>query len=69
MKKLFFIFFLIISFLNSFAQQSENLKVVTDKGTKEIPAWKREGVIYISIADLAEALSINYYESERTGKS
>ena len=68
MKKLFFIFFLIIFFLNSFAQQSENLKVVTEKGTIEIPAWKREGVIYISIADLAEALSINYYESERTGK-
>ena len=68
MKKLFFIFFLIICSLISFAQQSEYLKVVTDKGTKDIPAWKREGVIYISIADLAETLSLNYYESERTGK-
>ena len=68
MKKLFFTSLFIIFTVHSFAQQLETLTVVTDRGTKSIPAWMREGVIYISISDLAEALSINYYESERTGK-
>ena len=68
MKKLFFTILFTISFIHSFAQQIENLTVITEKNTKNIPVWKREGVIYTSISDLAEALSINYYESERTGK-
>ena len=68
MKKTLLTFLLIISFFNSFAQQSESLTIVTEKGTKNIPAWIREGIIYVSISELARALSINYYESERTGK-
>ncbi|MGB5531190.1 MAG: hypothetical protein WBQ32_14580, partial [Ignavibacteriaceae bacterium] len=68
MKKIFFTILFVISSVHSFAQQPENLEIITDKGAKNIPAWLREGIIYISIADLAEALSINYYESESTGK-
>ena len=48
--------------------RSENIFIDEDEQTKSVPAWMREGVIYISIAELAEALSINYYESETTGK-
>ena len=68
MKKLLFTILITISFVHSFAQQTENLTIITDKSTKNIPVWMREGVIYISISDLAKTLSINYYESERTGK-
>ena len=68
MKKIFFTFLVFISFVNAFAQQPENLNIITDKGTKKIPVWMREGNMYISISDLAKALSLNYFESERTGK-
>ena len=67
-KKIIFTFLFVISFTHSFAQQTENLAVVIDKETKYITAWVREGVIYFSISELAEALSINYFENEKTGK-
>ena len=68
MKKLFFLILLLFSFGNSLAQQVENLFVVSDKGTKSVSTWMYEGILYVSISELAEALSINYFENESTGK-
>jgi len=68
MKKIFFLILLLFAFGNSLAQQVENLFIVTDKGTKSVSAWMREGVLYVSISELAEALSINYFENDATGK-
>ena len=44
-----------------FSQVSEQLQVVTPAGTKYIPAYKRQGIIYFSVIHFAEAASINYY--------
>jgi N-acetylmuramoyl-L-alanine amidase len=60
------LFFLFIIY--SFGQGSDQLALVTEKGTKYIPAYVREGTIYFSISDLAEELSINYFHNEKTGK-
>lgn len=68
MKKTFFLILLLFSFGNSLAQQVENLSVVSDKGTKSVSAWMNEGILYVSISELAEALTINYFENESTGK-
>ena len=68
MKKIFFLILLLFAFGNSLAQQVENLFVVSDKGTKSVSAWMHEGILYVSISELAEALSINYFENESTGK-
>jgi N-acetylmuramoyl-L-alanine amidase len=68
MEKIFFLILLLFSFGNSLAQQVENLFVVSDKGTKSVSAWMHEGILYVSISELAEALTINYFENESTGK-
>jgi len=68
MKKILLTFLLTIIIGSAFAQQSENLAIITNKGTKFIPLWVREGVLYISVSDLAEAFSLNHYISESTGK-
>jgi N-acetylmuramoyl-L-alanine amidase len=68
MKKIFFLILLLFSFGNSLAQQVENLFVVSDKGTKSVSALMREGILFVSISELAEALSINYFSNETTGK-
>ncbi|HEY6626079.1 MAG TPA: N-acetylmuramoyl-L-alanine amidase [Ignavibacteriaceae bacterium] len=68
MKNIFFLFLFLFSFLDSFAQQIENVFIVDDKVTKSVSAWMREGILYVSIAELAEALSINFFESDKTGK-
>lgn len=68
MKKIYFFLLLLFSLVSSTAQQIENLFIQTDKETKSVSAWQREGILYISISELAEALSINYYESKVTGK-
>jgi len=68
MKKKFFLILLLLIMGNSFAQQFENLFIETEKGTKSISAWMREGILYVSIAEFAEALSLNYFENETTGK-
>jgi N-acetylmuramoyl-L-alanine amidase len=68
MKKIFFLILLLLAFGISFAQQVENLFIVNDKGTKSVSAWMREGILYVSISELAEALSINYFENDETGK-
>jgi len=68
MKKLYFIGLLLILNAGGFAQHSENLFIITDKGTKSVSAWQREGIIYVPLSEFAESLSINYYENPSTGK-
>lgn len=71
MKKLFLLYLLFLfqhPFFDSSAQQIENVFVVADGKTKSVSAWMREGIIYVSISELAEALLINYFENETTGK-
>jgi N-acetylmuramoyl-L-alanine amidase len=62
--------FLIISLLtiNFYAQEISNLAIVTDEETKYIPAFVREGTIYTPVVELAEALDINFFANEKTGK-
>lgn len=68
MKKIYFFLLVLFPLVSSTAQQIENLFIQTEKETKSVSAWQREGILYISISELAEALSINYYESKVTGK-
>ena len=68
MKKIFYLFLFLFTFANSFAQQIENVFIVEDGQTKSVSAWMREGIIYVSISELAEAFSINYFVSKTTGK-
>ena len=68
MKKIIILILSLIAFENSFAQQIENVFIVDDKVTKSVSAWMREGILYVSISELAEALSINYFENDKTGK-
>ena len=69
MKKIFLLdsIFNIICY-SLLAQQVENLFIVTEKGTKSVSAWQREGILYVPISEFAEALSINYFENNKTGK-
>lgn len=55
-------------FFNSYAQEISNLAIVTDQGTKYIPAFFREGTIYAPIVELAAKLEINFFANETTGK-
>lgn len=68
MKKIFCLILFLASAINLLAQQVENLFIVTEKGTKSVSAWQREEILYVPISELAEALSINYFESDKTGK-
>lgn len=68
MKKIFFLVLLLLTRENSFSQQIENVFIVIDEETKSVTAWMREGILYVPISELAEALSINYFESTETGK-
>ena len=68
MKKIFYLFLLLTSLTSLFAQQVDNLFIETDKGTKSISAWQREGILYVPASELAVALSLNYFENTQTGK-
>jgi N-acetylmuramoyl-L-alanine amidase len=68
MKKIFFLILLLFARGNLFSQQIENVFIVKDEETKSVTAWMREGILYVPIAELAEALSINYFENVATGK-
>ncbi|MBT8391971.1 MAG: N-acetylmuramoyl-L-alanine amidase [Ignavibacteriaceae bacterium] len=65
--KLIFLFFSLLT-LATFPQEIDELLIVTDEGTINIPAFLREGTIYSSIVDFAEALKINFFANEKTGK-
>jgi len=51
-----------------FGQATNNVLVVTKDGMKNIPAYVREGIIYFSLKDFADALSVNYYYNENAQK-
>lgn len=61
---------LLLSFLpiNISAQIIKQIEVDAEKGSSFIPAYQREGMVYFSIKDFADVLSINYYYNAETGK-
>lgn len=66
-------FYLVVFFITVFSSQilsqaTNNVLVVTKDGMKNIPAYVREGTIYFSLKDFAEAISVNYYYNENTQK-
>jgi N-acetylmuramoyl-L-alanine amidase len=68
-KKFYFILILIFLFCtNIFAQGTGNVLIVFNGSMKNIPAYVREGTIYFSLKDFADALSVNYYYNESTQK-
>ena len=60
---------ILLLFLACFPILSQNnVAVITEKGTKYIPAYIREGTVYFSLNDFAEVLSINSYYNKNNGK-
>lgn len=69
MKFFYNISLLFIIFFNAvLAQGSGNVLIVIGGEMKNIPAYVREGTLYFSLKDFADALSINYYYNENTQK-
>lgn len=66
----FSLFFLILFICSRslLGQATNNVLIVTKEGMKNIPAYIREGTIYISLKDFADALPVNYYYNENTQK-
>ena len=52
----------------TFAQDGNNVLVVTKNGTRNIPAYLREGTIYFSLKDFSDAVGVNYYYNEESQK-
>ncbi len=67
MKSFLIILLVVFSFL-SFGQDGNNVLIVTKEGMKNIPAYIREGTVYFSLKDFADALVINYYYNEDAQK-
>ncbi|MDT3695699.1 MAG: N-acetylmuramoyl-L-alanine amidase [Ignavibacterium sp.] len=67
MKYFLFILIIIFSYL-SYGQDGNNVLIVTKDGMKNIPAYIREGTVYFSLKDFADALAINYYYNEDVQK-
>jgi N-acetylmuramoyl-L-alanine amidase len=68
MKSYLILLFISFFISVSFAQDGNNVLVVTRDGTKNIPAYVREGTIYFSLKDFADAVGINYYYNEDAQK-
>ncbi len=68
MKSYLITFFVSILIFNSFAQDGNNVLVVTKDGMKNIPAYIREGTLYFSLKDFADAVGVNYYYNEDAQK-
>ena len=68
MKSYLIAFFISILIFNSFAQDGNNVLVVTKDGMKNIPAYIREGTLYFSLKDFADAVGVNYYYNEDAQK-
>ncbi|MBE0539408.1 MAG: N-acetylmuramoyl-L-alanine amidase [Ignavibacterium sp.] len=67
--KLFLLVFITSLFVyQTFAQDGNNVLVVTNSGMKNIPAYVREGTIYFSLKDFADAVGVNYYYNEDAQK-
>lgn len=67
-KFYFVVFFILILSDGILSQTSNNVLVVTKAGMKNIPAYIREGTLYFSLKDFADALSVNYYYNETSQK-
>lgn len=59
LKLIYFFFFLYVFTIHP--QTTERLPVLTPAGTKYIPAYERQGIMYFSVIHFAEAISLNYY--------
>lgn len=68
MKFNLLIFFIIISLFQTFAQDGNNVLIVTKDGMKNIPAYVREGTVYFSLKDFADVIGVNYYYNEDVQK-
>jgi N-acetylmuramoyl-L-alanine amidase len=68
MKSYLIGFFISIFIFNSLAQDGNNVLVVTKDGMKNIPAYVREGTVYYTLKDFADAVGVNYYYNEDTQK-
>lgn len=68
MKFNLLIFFIIIYLFQTFAQDGNNVLVVTKDGMKNIPAYVREGTVYFSLKDFADVIGVNYYYNEDAQK-
>jgi len=64
----FFLMFIWLFISITAAQEMKNLTVITPEGTKYVPVYTRESTIYVSLRNLAEALSINHFQNEQTVK-
>lgn len=68
MKSYILIIILFLSVSQAFAQDGNNVLVVTKNGMKNIPAYVREGTIYFSLKDFGDAVGVNYYYNEDAHK-
>ncbi len=68
MRSYLIVFVLSILFFQTFAQDGNNVLVVTKDGMKNIPAYLREGTIYFSLKDFADVIGVNYYYNEDAQK-
>lgn len=68
MKSYLTVFVISFLYFQSFAQDENNVLVVTKDGMKNIPAYVREGTIYFSLKDFADVVGVNYYYNEDTQK-
>ena len=67
--KLFLLVFITSVFVyQTFAQDGNNVLVITNAGMKNIPAYVREGTIYFSLKDFADVIGVNYYYNEDAQK-
>lgn len=66
----FYIIIILLAVLSAsiFGQTANNVLVVTKDGMKNIPAYVREGTLYFSLKDFADALSVTYYYNENAQK-
>jgi len=68
MKSHLLIIILFLSVSQAFAQDGNNVLIVTKNGMKNIPAYVREGTIYFSLKDFGDAVGVNYYYNEDVHK-
>ncbi len=65
--KIFYIFFLFFT-AAVFNRSSDNLEIVTSRGTFSIPVYIRQGTVYFSVNHFAEVLNIDYKYDQQLGK-
>jgi N-acetylmuramoyl-L-alanine amidase len=68
MKSYLIIIISTLFLFQAFAQDGNNVLVVKDNVMKNIPAYVREGTVYFSLKDFADAVGVNYYYNEDTQK-